>query len=91
LTASPAAPELPAQAEVTGMALEVGVLDLTATLSALRADAWLHGWGDPASPQGRGIKRAIRDAFYGDSETSKGMVAGQSLLACRQAIKGLSA
>ncbi|HEY1562105.1 MAG TPA: M14 family metallopeptidase, partial [Caulobacteraceae bacterium] len=46
-----AAPELLAHAEVTGMALEVGVLDLTATLSALRADAWLHGWGDPASPQ----------------------------------------
>ncbi|HWD67990.1 MAG TPA: M14 family metallopeptidase [Caulobacteraceae bacterium] len=86
-----AAPELLAHAEVTGMALEVGVLDLTATLSALRADAWLHGWGDPASSQGRGIKRAIRDAFYGDSETWKGMVAGQSLLACRQAIKGLNA
>ncbi len=86
-----AAPELLAHAEVTGMALEVGVLDLNATLSALRADAWLHGYGDPASPEGREIKRAIRDAFYGDSETWKGMVAGQSLLACRQAIKGLSA
>ncbi|HEY1414344.1 MAG TPA: M14 family metallopeptidase [Caulobacteraceae bacterium] len=78
-------------AEVTGMALEVGVLDLTATLSALRADAWLHAHGDPASPQGREIKRAIRAAFYGDTQTWKGMVAGQSLLACRQAIKGLSA
>ncbi|HEY1879866.1 MAG TPA: M14 family metallopeptidase [Caulobacteraceae bacterium] len=78
-------------AQVTGMALEVGVLDLTATLSALRADAWLHAYGDPASPQGREIKRAIRDAFYGDTQTWKGMVAGQSLLACRQAIKGLSA
>ncbi len=86
-----AASELLAHAEVTGMALEVGVLDLNATLSALRADAWLHSYGDPASPEGRGIKRAIRDAFYGDSETWKGMVAGQSLLACRQAIKGLSA
>ena len=86
-----AAPELMPQAEVTGMALEVGVLDLTATLSALRADAWLHGYGDPTSPDGREIKRAIRDAFYGDTDTWKGMVAGQSLLACRQAIRGLSA
>ena len=45
--------------------------------------------GDPASPQGRSIKAAIRDSFYGDADDWKGMVAGQSLLACRQAIAGL--
>jgi len=31
----------------------------------------------------------VRDAFYGDADDWKGMVAGQSLLACRQAIAGL--
>jgi hypothetical protein len=73
------------------MALEVGVQTLPQTLAALRADAWLHARGDLASPQGKEIKRAIRDAFYGDADDWKGMVAGQSLLACRQAITGLTA
>jgi hypothetical protein len=86
-----AAPALLSQAEVTGMALEVGVQSLPETLGALRADAWLHAHGDPASPPGREIKKAVRAAFYGDADDWKGMVAGQSLLACRQAIKGLAA
>jgi len=86
-----AAPHLLAHAEVTGMALEVGVQTLPETLGALRADAWLHANGDLASPQGKEIKRAMRAAFYGDTDDWKGMVAGQSMLACRQAIKGLTA
>jgi hypothetical protein len=86
-----AAPELAPHAEVTGMALEVGVQSLPQTLGALRADAWLHAHGDPASPQGREIKRQVRDAFFGDADDWKGMVAGQSLLAVRQAFKGLTA
>ncbi|MGH7025319.1 MAG: M14 family metallopeptidase [Caulobacteraceae bacterium] len=85
-----AAPLLLAHAEVTGMALEVGVKSLAETLTALRADAWLHAHGDPASPEGREIKAAMRDAFFGDADDWKGMVAGQSLLACRQAIRGLA-
>jgi len=86
-----AAPVLLAHAEVTGMALEVGTQSVTSVLGALRADAWLHAHGDPASPQGRDIKRQMRDAFFGDADDWKGMVAGQSLLACRQAIRGLAA
>jgi hypothetical protein len=31
----------------------------------------------------------MRDAFYGNADDWKGMVAGQSLLACRQALMGL--
>ncbi|MGA2952674.1 MAG: M14 family metallopeptidase [Caulobacteraceae bacterium] len=85
-----AAPILLAHAEVTGMALEVGVQTLPETLGAVRADAWLHAHGDPASPEGREIKRQVRDAFYGDADDWKGMVAGQSLLAVRQAIRGLT-
>jgi len=86
-----AAPVLLAEAVVTGMALEVGTKTVTEVLNALRADAWLHAHGDPASPQGREIKREMRNAFFGDADDWKGMVAGQSLLACRQAIKGLTA
>ena len=86
-----AAPRLLPDAEVTGMALEVGTQSLAEVFLAVRADAWLHAHGDPASPQGRAIKAQIRAAFYGDADDWKGMVAGQSLLACRQAIAGLQA
>jgi len=77
------------QAEVTGMALEIGTLPALDVLQALRADAWLHTHGDLKSPQGQAIKMQIRSAFYGDADDWKGMVAGQSLLACRQALAGL--
>ncbi len=86
-----AATSLLSHAEVTGLCLEVGTKSVTEVLNALRADAWLHAHGDPASPQGREIKRAMREAFFGDADDWKGMVAGQSLLACRQAIRGLAA
>ena len=85
------APEVLDQAEVTGMALEIGTQDTMTVLSALRADAWLHAYGDPTSEQGQVIKAQIREAFYGDADDWKGMVAGQSLLAVKQALGGLSA
>jgi hypothetical protein len=72
------------------MALEFGTVSLVQTFMALRADAWLHARGDPASPEGRAIKAQMREAFYGDAPDWKGMIAGQSLLACRQAIRGLA-
>ncbi|HEX4181682.1 MAG TPA: M14 family metallopeptidase [Caulobacteraceae bacterium] len=83
------APLVLSHAEVTGMALEVGTQDTMAVLGALRADNWLHAYGDPANEQGRAIKAQMRAAFYGDADDWKGMVAGQSLLACKQAIAGL--
>lgn len=86
-----AAPLLLPSAEVTGVALEVGTKTLVEVGEALRADAWLHAHGDPTSPSAKAIKTQIRDAFYGDADDWKGMVAGQSLLACRQAIRGLAA
>ena len=86
-----AAPRLLPHAEVTGMAIEVGTRSLPEVLLALRADAWLHAHGDPLSPEAAPIKARIRDAFYGDADDWKGMVAGQSLLAMRQAIAGLKA
>ncbi|HEX4181966.1 MAG TPA: M14 family metallopeptidase, partial [Caulobacteraceae bacterium] len=85
-----AAPVLLAHAEVTGVALEVGTHDTMTVINALRADAWLHAYGDPTSEQGRAIKTQIRDAFYGDADDWKGMVAGQSLLAVKQALAGLA-
>jgi hypothetical protein len=84
------APSLLAHAEVTGMALEFGTKPLMAVLNAVRADAWLHAYGDPLSPEGRAIKAEMRDAFFGDADDWKGMIVGQSLLATRQAVKGLT-
>jgi hypothetical protein len=81
--------ELLPHAEVTGMALEFGTQSLIEVLTALRADAWLHAHGDVESTQGRTIKAQVRRAFYGDADDWKGMVAGQSLLATRQGIRGL--
>jgi uncharacterized protein DUF2817 len=86
-----AAPLVLNHAEVTGMALEYGVQTLAETFLALRSDAWLHGYGDPLSPEGREIKKLIRNAFYGDADDWKGMVVGQSLTATRQAVAGLKA
>jgi hypothetical protein len=85
-----AAPAILPNAEVTGMALEVGTVPMSEISTALRADAWLHAHSDPAGPQAAPIKAAIRNAFYGDADDWKGMVAGQSLLACRQALAGLA-
>jgi len=85
------APGLLSQAEVTAMALEFGTKPIMAVLNAVRADAWLHAYGDPLSPEGRLIKAEVRDAFFGDVDDWKGMIAGQSLLAIRQALKGLKA
>ena len=86
-----AAPRLLAHAEVTGMAIEVGTISLPEVLLALRADAWLHAHGNPTGPEAAPIKAQMRTAFFGDTDDWKGMVAGQSLVAMRQAVGGLTA
>jgi Protein of unknown function (DUF2817) len=77
-------------AQVTAIALEFGTLPIEDMLDAVRADAWLHARGDLQTPQGKAIKAQIRAAFYGDAPDWKGMIAGQGLLACRQAVAGLA-
>jgi hypothetical protein len=76
-------------AQVTAIALEFGTLPIENMLEAVRADAWLHARGKLQTPQADAIKTQIRTAFYGDAPDWKGMIAGQSLLACRQAVAGL--
>lgn len=85
-----AAPGLLPHARVTGIALEYGTVDSTVVLEALRADNWLHAHGDPLSPDGQAIKAKVREAFYVDDDVWRGMVLGQSLIACRQAMAGLA-
>ena len=84
-----AAPELLEGATVTGIALEFGTLEVPQVLDALVADNWLHAHGDLDSPEGLAIKAQLRAAFYPDSDLWRGMILGQSLVACRQAVLGL--
>lgn len=84
-----AAPTVLGHAKVTGIALEYGTIPTTEVLDALRADAWLHAYGDPASEAATPIKATIRAAFFTDTDVWKGMICGQALLATRQAIIGL--
>lgn len=78
------------QAQITAIAFEAGTISRDEVRLAVRADMWLHTHGDPASPRGRAIKAAIRRAYYGDADDWKGMIAGQSLTLCRQALAGLN-
>ncbi len=61
-------------AEVTAICLEYGTLPLQEVLMAVRADAWLHAYGDLASDQGKAIKALVRNAFYQDADDWKQMI-----------------
>lgn len=85
-----AAPRMLPHAQVTGISLEYGTVDSAVVLEALRADNWLHNYGDPRSDFAIPIKQQILDAFYVDSDIWRGMVLGQSVMTVRQAIFGLA-
>ncbi len=77
-------------AEVTAMALEFGVAPLWTMLTAVRADCWLHAHGGPNSELAASIKTQLRAAFCANDQVWEGMVLGQSLNMCRQALIALS-
>jgi len=86
---SAAGPLLP-NAEVTAVAWEFGTLAPFEVLQALRADAWLHAYGNPASEVGDSIRQQMRRAFFIDEDFWKGMIVAQTLTAFREALAGLS-
>lgn len=53
---------------MTGIALEWGTVDPLTVLMALRADNWLHHFGDPTGPDAAAIKAQIRAAFAPDGD-----------------------
>jgi len=63
---------------LTYIALEFGTLPMTEVEDAVRADAWLHAHGDPASAQGDAIRRQVRDAFYPQHHDWMAMVHARS-------------
>jgi hypothetical protein len=68
-----AIPSLLCHATVDAVTLECGIRAIDEVGTALRADAWLHRYGDPLSPQGRTIKSQIRAAFDDPSAEWRGM------------------
>jgi hypothetical protein len=77
-------------AEVGIIALEYGTRPMTEVKLALRADNWLHLYGDLDSPKGKAIKADIRDAFYQDADDWKEMIWERALETQRLAIRGLT-
>ena len=51
---------------VDAVAIEYGTVDVITVLQSLRADAWLHGHGDPTSSDAAAIRRQVWNAFLDD-------------------------
>jgi hypothetical protein len=76
-------------AVVDAIALECGIRPINEVALALRADAWLHAYGNPSSPAAKPIKSMIRAAFHSDDLLWQGMALGQGLAACQAALAGM--
>ena len=60
------ADQLAPHAEVTPICIEYGTVDGISVLQSLRADAWLHGHGDPTGPDAAAVRAQVRAAFADD-------------------------
>jgi hypothetical protein len=76
--------------ELTYVALEFGTGPMLETLTALRADHWLHshGRGDPG--QADGIRSALRQAFYDENPAWQAAVYGRTADFVFRACRGLA-
>jgi Protein of unknown function (DUF2817) len=82
-------PSLMPHAAVDAVALECGIRPINDVALALRADAWLHAYGDPRAATAQPIKAMLRAAFHSEDPLWQGMALGQGLAACRSALGGL--
>ena len=76
--------------EFTAVALEFGTIPTPEVRQSLRADNWLHLYGDVTSAKGKAIKAEIRNAFYQDEPDWKAMVFDRSIHTQRMALRGLN-
>jgi len=76
-------------AEVTLMGLEYGTVPFEAVLHALRGAHWLEIHPDAPAALRADIARAMREAFYTETDFWKGMVLGQARAAILQAVTAL--
>ncbi len=77
-------------ASLTMVTLEFGTSPIDQVLDSLRADCWLHNYGDLECDQGRAIKAEIRRCFYPDADDWKAMVWDRTSDIERKMIAGLS-
>jgi len=76
--------------EYTPIAIEWGTVDIVEVLQALRADAWLHAYGDPTGSDARPIKAALRAAFAPDDGEWARLVGDRFEEVIGRAIAGLA-
>ena len=86
ITRASAAPH----ASLTMVSLEFGTSPVDQVLDSLRADCWLHNYGDLNSDQGLAIKAEIRRCFYPDADDWKAMILDRSSDTECKMIAGLS-
>ena len=77
--------------EVALMGLEFGTVPFDAVLNALRGAHWQEIHPDAPAALRAQIDRAIRAAFYTETDVWKGMILGQSRTAILQAVTALAA
>jgi hypothetical protein len=70
--------------------LEFGAYDRESNRRALRADHWLHTYGDPLGPEAEPIRADMRKQFYPDTDEWKEMVLFRGHQVVRQALQGLT-
>ena len=78
------------RASLTMVTLEYGTSPIEEVLDSLRADCWLHNYGDLESSQGRAIKAEIRRCFYPDADDWKKLIWDRATEIERKMIKGLA-
>ena len=78
------------RSQVHVVALEYGTWEPPVVLTSLRADNWLHKYGELDSPQGRAIKAEIRHALYPDADDWRELVWERAVLINRGLIRGLA-
>lgn len=78
------------QAQFAAIAMEYGTQPPLKVLDALRAEQWLENHPEAGEDQRRAIKRALRDAFYTDTDGWKRQVVEQGREVARQALDGLA-
>lgn len=79
------------QAEATLIALEFGTLPMPTVLDAIRGDHWLAAHPDAPPATRAAVKRAMREAFFVDTDAWRGLVLGQARTTILQALVALSA
>jgi hypothetical protein len=76
---------------VTFAALEFGTVPIPAVLRALRAENWLHHYGNVDSTFGKKIKDDLKSAFHCSEINWQSMVLNRSAEVLQQALAGLDA